>query len=68
MNVRKAIFDKRFFEKQTIMVLYATKNAFSGRTVFGKSVQNPKKLLFGHFFKEQKADSHFAKRLCKQPA
>ena len=67
MKVLKAIFDKRFWEKGTIMVLYATKNAFSDRAVFGKNVQNPKKLLFGHFFKEQKADSHFAKRLCKQP-
>lgn len=58
MNVRKAIFDKRIFEKSTIMVLYATKKAFSEVFVFGDYVQNPKKHLFGKFSGGKKADSH----------
>ena len=60
MKVRKAIFDKRFFGKKTIMALYATKKAFSAVTVFGDYVQKQKKYLFGDFFKEKKADPHFA--------
>ena len=63
MNARKAIFDKRFFEKKTIMALYATKILFSESTFFGDYVQKQKKYLFGDFFKEKKADPHFAKRL-----
>ena len=50
MKVRKAIFDKHIFEKKTIMALYATKNAFSGVTVFGDYVQNRKQRLFGYFY------------------
>ncbi len=63
MKVLKAIFDKRFWEKGTIMVLYATKNAFLERMFFGNNVQNPKKHPFGKFSKGKKADPHFAKRL-----
>ena len=58
MNVRKAIFDKRFFEKKTIMALYATKNAFSEVAVFGDYVQKRKKSPFGYFFEGKKADPH----------
>lgn len=65
MKVRKAIFDKRFFKKRTIMALYATKNAFSGATVFGKYVQNPKEHPFGKFSEGKKADPHFAKKAVK---
>mgnify|MGYP003304257067 CR=1 FL=1 len=54
MKVRRAIFDKHIFEKETIMALYATKNAFSEVTVFGDYVQKQKKYLFGDFFKEKK--------------
>ncbi len=61
MKVRKAIFDKRIFEKKTIMALYATKKAFSAVTVFGDSVQKRRKHPFGHFFKGKKADPHFIK-------
>ena len=59
-EIRKAIFDKHFFEKETIMALYATKNAFSVADVFGDYVQKQEKYLFGDFFKEKKADPHFA--------
>ncbi len=62
MKVRKAIFDKHFWEKGTIMVLYATKNAFLKCVVFGKYVQISKRRPFGHFFKGKKADPHFAKK------
>ena len=61
MKVRKAIFDKRFFEKETIMALYATKKAFSVADVFGDYVQNRKKPPFGDFFRGKKADPHFQK-------
>lgn len=61
MNVRKAIFDKRFFEKETIMALYATKKAFFADVVFGEYVQKRKKCPFGDFFKGKKADPHFKK-------
>ncbi len=54
MNVRKAIFDKRFLEKKAIMALYATKNAFSVAVVFGDYVQKQKKYLFGDFSKRRK--------------
>ena len=60
MKVRKAIFDKRFFEKQTIMVLYATKNAFSEVAVFGDYVQKPKKLPFGDFSQRERSRSTFS--------
>ena len=43
------------------MALYATKNAFSVADVFGDYVQKQEKYLFGDFFKEKKADPHFAK-------
>ena len=59
MNVRKAIFDRRVFEKETIMVLYATKKAFSAVIVFGDYVQNRRKHPFGYFFEGKKADPHF---------
>ena len=62
MKVLKAIFDKRFWEKGTIMVLYATKIAFLERTVFGNNVQNPKKRPFGKFSKGKEADPHFARK------
>ena len=59
MKVRKAIFDKRFSEKETIMALYATKKAFSAATVFGDYVQKQKEHPFGQFYcKGKKADSH----------
>ena len=61
MNARKAIFDKQFFEKKTIMALYATKKAFSAVAVFGDYVQNRKKHPFGDFFGGKKADPHFKK-------
>ena len=47
MKVRKAIFDKRIFEKETIMALYATKKAFSDVAVFGDYVQNRELHPFG---------------------
>jgi len=59
MKVRKAIFDKRFSEKKTIMALYATKKAFSDVAVFGDYVQNRNQHPFGHFFRGKKADPHF---------
>ena len=61
MKVRRAIFDKRFFEKRTIMALYATKIAFSDVPFFGDYVQNRRKHPFGDFFGGKKADLHFAK-------
>ena len=61
MKARKAIFDKRIFEKETIMALYATKKAFSVIVVFVKSVQKQKGRPFSHYFKGQKADPHFMK-------
>ena len=67
MKVRKAIFDKRFFEKKTIMALYATKKAFSEVTVFGDYVQNRNQHPFGNFFRGKKADPHFTEGCCKQP-
>ncbi len=59
MKVRKAIFDKHIFEKETIMALYATKKAFSDIVVFGDYVQNRKMHPFGYFYKGKKADPHF---------
>lgn len=50
MKVQKAIFDKRFFGKKTIMALYATKKAFFVNGVFGYSVQKRRKHPFGKFF------------------
>ena len=61
MNVRRAIFDKRFFDKSTIMALYATKKAFSEGTVFGDYVQNPGKYLFGEFFQREESRFTFYK-------
>lgn len=58
MKVRRAIFDKRFSEKETIMALYATKKAFSENAVFGNYVQNRRKHPFGNVFEGKKADSH----------
>ena len=57
MRVRKAIFDKRFFEKKTIMALYATKILFSESTFFGDYVQKQKKKVFGIFSQRQEADT-----------
>ena len=62
MKVLKAIFDKRFWEKGTIMVLYATKNAFLERAVFGKNVQNPKKLPFGNYFQREESRPTFCEK------
>ena len=59
MKVRKAIFDKRIFEKKTIMALYATKNAFSDVTVFGDYVQNRKQRLFGYFYQREESRPAF---------
>jgi len=59
MKVRKAIFDKRFFGKKTIMALYATKNAFSDCTFFGDCVQKQRKSPFGHFYKREESRSAF---------
>ena len=67
MKVRKAIFDKRFFGKKTIIALYATKNAFSEVAVFGDYVQNPNQHLFGDFFQREESRSTFYKGCCKQP-
>ena len=58
MKVRKAIFDKRIFEKKTIMALYATKKAFSDVAVFGDYVQNRKQHPFGYFFAEGRKPIH----------
>ncbi len=61
MKVRKAIFDRRFFRKKTIMALYATKNAFSDVAVFGDYVQNRKQHPFGYFFQREESRSTFYK-------
>ena len=58
MKVRRAIFDKRYFEKKTIMALYATKKAFSGSPFFGDCVQKRRKSPFGQFYKRE--ESRFA--------
>ena len=59
MKARKAIFDKRIFEKKTIMALYPTKNALSDVTVFGDDVQNRKQRLFGYFYQREESRSAF---------
>lgn len=53
MKVRRAIFDKRFFEKKTIMALYATKKAFSDSPFFGDCVQKRRKSPFGYFYNKR---------------
>ena len=62
MKVRKAIFDKHIFGKETIMALYATKKAFSVVTVFGDYVQKRKKSPFG-YFSEGRKPIHILERL-----
>ena len=57
MKVRKAIIDKRFLKKGTIMALYATKKSFSEVAFFGDYVQKRRKSPFGDFY--QREESRF---------
>jgi len=58
MRIRRAIFDKRFSEKGTIMALYDTKNLFPIPSFLVKMYKWRGEKTFGNIYQRKKADTH----------